>query len=338
MDTVKLGLVGLGEWPRVAYVPVLKELAAAEVAAVAARTAATQQFARERFGDSVTTYSDYHDLLKDDRVEAVMVALPNELHAEGIQAAAASGKHLFFEPPIGHTHEEVRRILALMSASSRVVQADFEVRYLPVMDFVRAQIVSAAIGDPLMAKVRLWANWGYGGGNWNQNPEKDGFFPWLGCWYLDLLDCVFAASPTRVNVTAGYAMNGRLMDHGWAALDYADGRLGEFEFSLVAVEGLTVSLTVLGTRGELDAELTTGRCRWRTKGSDWQEATHDCARPMHGFVGMRESIAGFLSAIQHGRPAEANVAVIRRVHEAMLACAQSEAERRSVEVNALDGS
>ena len=338
MKPVKLGLIGLGAWPREAYLPVLKELAAAEVVAVAARTAATQQFAREQFGDSVATYSDYHDLLEDEGVEAVMVALPNELHAEGTQAAAASGKHLFFEPPIGHTHEEVRRILALMSASDRVIQADFEVRYLPVMDFVRAQINSAAIGDPLMAKVRLWADWGYDGGDWNQNPEEEGFFPWLGCWYLDLLDCVFAASPTRVNVTGGYAMNGRLMDHGLAALDYADGRIGEFEFSLVAVEGLSVSLVVLGTQGELDAELTTGYCRWRAKGSEWQEATHDCSRPMHGFVGMRESIADFLSAIQHGRPAKADVAVIRRVHEAMLACAQSEAEKRSVEVNALSGS
>jgi len=35
MDQVRLGLLGLGSWPREAYLPVLKELASARVTAVA---------------------------------------------------------------------------------------------------------------------------------------------------------------------------------------------------------------------------------------------------------------------------------------------------------------
>jgi len=335
MSSVNLGLIGLGEWPREAYVPILKELPDANVVAVAARTEETQRFAREQFGDGIATYASYQELLADERIEAVMVALPNELHAPGIEAAVQSGKHVFFEPPIGHTAEETGRILAAMFASESVVQCDLEVRCLPVIDFLRAQLAAGTIGDARMAKVRLWANWGYGGGNWNQHPEEEGFFPWLGCWYLDLLDCVLEASPLQATVTGGYAMNGSVMDHGWTTLTYPDGRLGQFELSLVAVEGLSVTLTVLGTKGELEAELTDGRCRWRSEGSDWQEAVHDCSRPMHGFVGMRESIIDFLAAIQNGQSPRADVNVTQRVHEAMLACAQSETEKRSVAVPAL---
>ena len=335
MSAVNLGLIGLGEWPREAYVPILKELPDANVVAVAARTEATQQFAREQFGDGIATYASYQELLADDSLQAVMVALPNELHAQGIKAAVESGKHVFFEPPIGHTAEETGRILAGMFASESVIQCDLEVRCLPVMDFIREQLAGGTIGDALMAKVRLWANWGYGGGNWNQHPEVEGFFPWLGCWYLDLLDCVFEASPVQAAVTAGYAMNGRVMDHGWTTLTYPNGRLGEFELSLVAIEGLSVTVSVLGTKGELEAELVEGRCRWRSEGGNWQEATHDCSRPMHGFVGMRESILDFLAAIQNDQQPRADVNVTRRVHEAMLACAQSEAEKRSVEVQTL---
>ena len=335
MTPVKLGLIGLGEWPREAYVPILKELSEANVAAVAARTEATQQFARDQFGEGIALYGDYHDLLKDDNVEAVAVALPNDLHAEGIQAAAASGKHVFFEPPIGLTQEEVGSALPVLLNSNSVIQCDLELRYLPVIDFVRELIASGRIGEPLMAKVRLWADWGYGGGEWNQNPGEDGFFPWLGCWYLDLLDCVFEASPTRANVIGGYAMNGRLMDHGYATLEYSDAKIGEFEFSLIAVEGLSVSLNVLCTEGELEAELTDGRCRWRGKDGVWQQATRDCSRPMHGFVGMRESIAAFMSAVQNKTPVSADVEVVRRIHETMLACAQSETGRRSVKAKRL---
>ena len=334
MSTVKLGLIGLGEWPREAYVPVLKELDTARVCAVAARTEATRTFAQEQFGRDIALYGDYRELLADEAVDAVMVALPNEMHREGIKAAVESGKHVFFEPPIGHTAEEASDILAVMAASDRVVQADHELRYLPVVSAAQALLASGGVGEPLMAKVRLWANWGYGGGKWNQNPEEEGFFPWLGCWYLDLLDCVFPASPQRVNVTGGYAMNGAVMDHGLTTVDYGRG-VGEFEFSLVAVDGLSVALSVLATGGELEAELTTGALRWRSEDGEWQEAVHDCSRPMHGFVGMRESITDFVAAVRDGRPANADVAVTRRVHEGMLACARSEHEKRRVVVDAL---
>ena len=335
MSALKLGLIGLGEWPRKAYVPILKEHPAADVIAVAARSESTRQFAREQFGEGTATYATWEELLGDSDVDAVMLALPNELHARGTEAAVASGKHLFFEPPIGHTPDEIGRILAAMKASSGVIQCDLELRYLPVVDFVRQQLASGAIGEALMARVRLWADWGHGGGQWETNPEAEGFFPWLGCWYLDLLDCVFEASPTRVNVTGGHAMNGRLMDHGWATIEYPDERIGELEFSLVAVGGLSITLSVLGTRGEMEAEITTGRCRWRASDGGWQEVERDGSRPEHGFVGMRESIAGFLDAARQGRPADAGVDVVRRVHEGMLACAQSEAEKDRVIVTPL---
>ncbi len=331
MDVVKLGLIGMGEWPKEAYLPILKELDAAEVVAVAARSDATRQLARQEFGEQIATYPSYRELLHDDAIDAVMVALPNDLHAAGIEAAIASGKHVFYEPPIGHTQEEIHRILATMEATDAVVQTDLELHYLPVVRRLRDLLASTAIGEPLMAEARLWANWGYGGGKWNQNPEAEGFFPWLGCWYLDLLDCVFGAPPTSAKVAGGYAMNGRLMDHGWATLDYGSNRIGQFEFSLVAVDGLSVSVHVLGSKGEAHAELTDGSLRWRDEAAEWREETHDCSRPMHGFVGMRESITGFVQAIQAGTEAEAGLAVARRVHEAMLMCHGAEARARTAQ-------
>ena len=106
-----------------------------------------------------------------------------------------------------------------------------------------------------MAKVRLWCDWGYGGGNWNEEVEEEGFFLWLGCWYLDVLDMVFQTEPTRATVVGGYAMNGKLMDHGWATLNYPDNRIGQVEFSLVAVEGTEITLTIDGTNGHIQADL-----------------------------------------------------------------------------------
>ena len=56
---------------------------------------------------------------------------------------------------------------------------------------------------------------------------------------------------------------------------------------------------------------------------------------MHGFAGMRESILDFITAIRTGRPPKVGLDVIRRVHEAALACAESETQKHSVPVQPL---
>jgi len=336
MNPVRLGLIGLGQWPRQAYLPVLKKLDTVKICAVAARTFATREYALEQLGRQTTIYNDYRELLGDENVEAVALALPNDLHNETIEAALASGKHVFYEPPIGHTEAELRGTLSVMAASDRVIQADLELRYLPVIDAVRELLASGTIGNLLSAKIRLWCNWGYGGGNWGPKTETEGFFPWLGCWYLDVLDCVFEAPPLRAAVCGGHAANGRLMDHGWATLEYPEGRIGQFEFNLVAVAGRDITLSILATRGELEADLVGGFCRWRAAGATWQESSHPASQPAHGFEGMRECLVEFLDAVGGNRPVKADVQVARRVHAAMLACARAEAEKTSVPVDTLN--
>lgn len=335
MSHVRLGLIGLGEWPRRAYLPILKDLDGVEACAVAAKSSATRQYAREQFGEQVVVYADYRDLLKDTVIEAVTLALPNSIHEEALDAAVSSGKHLFYEPPIAHSPEAIVRILDAMAASNRVIQPDLELRYLPVIRALRECLSTGVIGSPLMASVSLRCNWGHNGGLWNDNPADQGLFPGLGCWYLDLLDCVFAVPPERATVTGGYAANGRLMDHGWSSLEYPAGRIGRFEFNLIAVDEREVGLRVLGDGGEANVDVIRGILRWRQPLGGWHEATHPASEPVCGFVGMRECLRAFVESVRTGTPPEANLGVAHRVHAAMLTCAQAEAARTTVNVKPL---
>ena len=326
MKPIQLGLAGLGGWPRQAYLPILQELDTAQVCAVAARSESSRRFAVEQFGEAVTLYDDYHALVGDSQVEAVLLALPNRHHVDGIQAAVAAGKHVFYEPPIGHTADELQETLRIMGASERTVQADLELRYLPVVAAVRRHLLDETVGKPLMARIRLWCDWGRGDGPRDQEePTQRGFFPWLGCWYLDVLDCVFGTAPERAYVTGGHAANGRLMDHGWADFGYPGGGIGQFEFSLVAVEDLDIRLTVLCRHGEMEADLKGGSLRWRRHDTPWNKEDHPPSLPAYGFEGMRECIADFLDCIRTGRTPDAGVQVAERVHAAMLCCMEAEA-------------
>ncbi len=335
MDTLRIGLIGLGNWPREAYLPVLREIRQVEVVAVAARSGETREFARDEFGQSLATYADYHDLLTDESVEAVMLALPNELHSEATIAAAQSGKHLFFEPPVGLSRQEVQAAIAALAKTDAVVQADLELRYLPVVDRALALIGDGAIGEPLMVKVRLRCDWGYGERAWvEEEVGEQGFFPWLGCWYLDVLD-VFLQKCETAYVVGGYDRNGHIMDHGWATLTYPGQRMGQLELSLLLPEGQEYGLIIAGERGEIRADLWSGELGWLEEDKRWQEVQAPCSQPIHGFAGMRESIEGFVAAIREGRPVRADLAVIRRVHGAMLACAKSEVKKAAVAVEPL---
>ena len=321
---INVGLVGFGEWARQAYAPLLGELPQVRVTAISARSDATRSLAKQTFGAATKTFADYHDLLNDSTVDAVLIALPNSLHATVLQAASTSGKHLFFDPPVAEDSETATQVLDALAASECVVQADLELRYLPVMDNLLGLLQSGAIGEPLVARIRLWCNWGYGGGEWYDEVQGQSFFLWLGCWYLDVLDCVFKQSATQASVVGGHYSNGTLMDAGWASLVYPNGGIGQLEFNLVLPQETIIELTVACRSGEIVADLQTGAWRWRGETGDWHLKHAPASMPAYGFVGMRESLQGFFDTISAGGRPRANVDVIRRIQYAAQLCAAAE--------------
>src|SRR5438045_2630877 len=79
--------------------------------AVASRDASTAtQFATEY--NIPRSYGRYDDLLADPDVEAVYISTPHPLHPEWAIKAAAAGKHVLCEKPIGLNHPEAMAIVA----------------------------------------------------------------------------------------------------------------------------------------------------------------------------------------------------------------------------------
>ncbi|MBN2292784.1 MAG: Gfo/Idh/MocA family oxidoreductase [Pirellulales bacterium] len=332
MKTLKFGLIGLGFWPREAYVPILRELDTAEVVAVSAASEATRQFACEQFGESLKTYPDYHDLLADDAVEAVMLALPHALYPQALPAALASGKHVFCEPPLSHIPAEIANMLALMDASTKVVQLDLELRYLPVVEAVKNLLDSGSVGRPLMSKVRLACDWRRGVIEKQNENENEGFFPWVAAWYLDLLDCVFSQPPARASVTGDYAAAAHMMDHGFATLEFDGGGIGQFEFFLLGSKEVSITLDILAEGGEIQADIPSGKWQWRKTNEPFQQEHNPASLPAHGFEGMRECITSFVDAALNNTPVLADVDVARRIHAGIVACMLSERAGHTVEV------
>ncbi len=324
-EKLGVGIIGFGQWAIAAHAPILREMPGVEVVAVAARTDKTLNTARELISPSLATYYNYHDLLADPRVKAVVICPPNRLHAEVLAWALKADKHILMEPPFGTSPEEVFPLMDQIEARThRVFQGDFELGYLPVVETVRGLVCDGRVGETLSATVSLWCNWGYGGGPWSAESTQIGAFLWTGPWYFHVLDVLTGRAPQSVSATGVRAMNGELIDHGWASMDYGGNLIGRFEFSLVALEGQEIEVRVVGTRGEIRADLMTGRYAWRSADSlGWRGGLAPAATPAPGFVGMRECLGSFVRAVKEGQPVLAEVASCRRVHQAAFAAQQA---------------
>lgn len=75
-------------------------------------------------------------------IDAVVLAVPAERHAELAVAALAAGKHVFIEKPLALTVADGERIAAASADASRVVMVGHLLRYHPA--FVRLQELCAA--------------------------------------------------------------------------------------------------------------------------------------------------------------------------------------------------
>jgi predicted dehydrogenase len=252
------------------------------------------------------------------------------MHREVALAVMGAGKHLFLELPVALTREDVAAVLEAAKSFQGVVQFDFELRYMPVCDALQEIVREGALGRPLSATIELRCGWGYGGGSFHEPTARDGFYVWLGAWYLDVLDLILGGPlPVRAQVAGGRAMNGPMLDHGHAVLEYDNGTIGRFTHNLISTQSeVSVMASLLCDRGELTADFSAGTITQHFLKGQTKQTNHPPKQPIYGWAGMRESIAGFVSAIRLGTPVKGNADVARRVHEAVFACHEADQKAR----------
>ena len=99
------------------------------------------------------TYKNYHEVLSDPCVEAVIIASSTNTHAEISTAAAKAGKHIFCEKPIDTEPKRINDVLKSVEEAKVVFQTGFNRRFDRNFRRVREHVNSGAIGDVHIVKV-----------------------------------------------------------------------------------------------------------------------------------------------------------------------------------------
>ena len=92
-------------------------------------------------------FSDYRELLNRSEIDAIVICLPNALHAEAAIAVLSRGKHLYLEKPLAINLEDGRKLLDVWRRSERVGMIGFSYRFNPLHQDVRRHLQAETLGE-----------------------------------------------------------------------------------------------------------------------------------------------------------------------------------------------
>ncbi len=143
----KIALIGAG-----VYGPVLfqalqqsQKRGKCDVVAFAARTPETVAKREEEFG--VKGWTDWERMLRDEPIDAVVVATPDHLHRDMAIRAAEMGKHVLVEKPMEVTAAGAEAMLAAARSNNTLLQVDMHKRFDPYHRRCRDLVRSGKLGE-----------------------------------------------------------------------------------------------------------------------------------------------------------------------------------------------
>ncbi len=98
-------------------------------------------------------HASWRDLVADPAVSIVSIAVPAELQCEIAAAAAAQGKHLFLEKPVGTSLDEVRGLAAAIQARRVAATVDFLFARVAAFEDARRAVAAGELGA--IGRVRV---------------------------------------------------------------------------------------------------------------------------------------------------------------------------------------
>ena len=251
------------------------------------------------------------DVIEDPAVEAVMVATPNNVHLE-VARAAAAGKHLFCEKPVGRSPDETEAIAEAVRGAGITFMAGYNFRFVPVVEHARELIRAGRLGKLTHYRGRYFVN--YDGDaeeplSWRYRERESGYGALadlmshaidMALWLAGPIERLVANRKTFITErrleAGGGGGTGRVEneDYVGALVEFSDGARGTLE----------VCRTILGPTNEHGFEVngTEGSLKWNLErftelqvfltGTDEAGYTQVFSSPGHGEHGAFNASAG----------------------------------------------
>ncbi len=315
MNTLRIGIVGLGANTRLRHVPGLLACEQVEILGVCnRRTASTADAARE-FGIP-RTYGQWQDLVADPDIDAVVVGAWPYLHAPVTLAALAAGKHVLTEARMAMNADEARQMLAASRAQPELVA-----QIVPSpFGLMSGRTVRRLLDEGLIGELREFVVIGTSDLfadpatplHWRQVAALSGLnMLTLGIlhetlirWIPDptrVLAQVAAFTPERIDAASGLRRRVGTPDSVQVLTQLAGGARGIYHFSGVTRFGPGSQIHLYGSQGTIKVEFTPQERLFAARHGD---AGFQMIEIPPSEQGAWRVEADFVDSIRQGKPVE----------------------------------
>jgi predicted dehydrogenase len=337
--SLRFGFVGAGEIG-VESAAAVGEARSADLAAVFDVDTRLAGDLAGRFGGRVAGSLD--ELLSDPDVDVVYVCLPHHLHRETATRAAAAGKHVFVEKPMGVSVADAEAIVSACEASGVVCGVPFVAREAPAYAAAHDLVASGTIGEVMGFRISYRSDKpaSYWTGGWSGRAASDWRMHWstAGGGVLIMnsihdLDAVLWISGLEIERVHGAIASAagapEVEDVALAILETAGPALGSIE-ALAAVpggEGPDVRWIngIQGAEGQIllpSPWVVDGLALFRRSDAAWTEVPPDPRRSGARTLAFERFATAVLEGVEPPVPGRDGVRASRLVH-AIYAAARS---------------
>ena len=195
---------------------------------------------------------DYAAVLADDDVDLVYIPFPNHLHEEWVLRAAAAGRHVLCEKPLGITAASAQRMADACAAAGVELVEAYMSPYHPRSAALRAFVADGGIGRVVHGSARMTGTMAADNHRWRVDAGGGALLD-VGIYCLEpiLTAMGWDGSSDDVDVVASSTFGGDGVDASTTAmLSWPDGRTLTIFVSFGAAD--QQQLTLVGTAGTVE--------------------------------------------------------------------------------------
>ncbi len=253
-ERIAVGVVGTGGMGGLHAGILQTEVANARLAAVADLDRERAGKVAERSGADV--FGDAVGMIRDENVDAVVIASPDPTHARLVKECLSLGKPVLCEKPLADSAEAALEVVeAEVELGRKLVQVGFMRRYDPQHVAAKEAVEAGSVGAPVVFK------------GWHRNADLD---PGIDSEWVVINAMIHDIDSARWFIeeeieevyVRGKNTEAKLGEDVWdvqmVQFSTTGGRVGSIETNVVAHYGYEVGVEVVCERGVVRTEMPSG--------------------------------------------------------------------------------
>ena len=336
MEKLKVGIIGAGRIGQVHAKSITYHIPQAEIVAISDIYVDGAKKVAQELGIP-NYYEDYHEILNNPEINAVLICSSTDTHADIAVEAAKAGKNIFCEKPVDLTVAKIKKVIEAVDEAGVKLQIGFNRRYDHNFAEIKNLENKGKIGELQTIKIT----------SRDPEPPPISYVKVSGGIFLDMtvhdfdmarfiggeVEEVYANAAVTVDPAIGEAGD---VDTALVALKFKSGAIGVIDNCRKAAYGYDQRLEVFGSKGQASAANDTP-----TNVSFIDETGNMTDKPLYFFLerymqSFTDEMTEFIDCVIYDKPTKTTVYDGLEALRLGLAAKLSVAEHRPVKLSEIE--